>query len=245
MDQGGVAASTMNLRVNSQHILIVEDEAKLAHLLEDYLTHAGYRTTWLNNGAVVIDWVKAHGMDLMLLDLMLPGMNGIDICREIRRFSQVPIIMVTARGEETDRVIGLELGADDYLCKPFSMRELLARIKAVLRRNQKDDQQSPAAAILKGPSGLVLDEDSRTVTINEVSLPLTRLEFDLIQHLILNPGRVLSREQLLSQAWGYDFVGGVRAVDSAVKRLRKKIQLIDPELTLIETVRGIGYRMVR
>jgi len=139
----------------------------------------------------------------------------------------------------------LELGADDYLCKPFSMRELMARIKAVLRRNKTDFTASPTTAILAGPSGLVLDEDSRTVTLNEIPLSLTRLEFDLIQHLILNSGRVLSREQLLSQAWGYDFVGGVRAVDSAVKRLRKKIHLINPDLDLIETVRGIGYRLVK
>jgi len=226
-------------------ILVVDDEISVTDLIGYNLKKAHFEVLVAHDGEAALLAAEKHQPDLILLDLMLPKIDGLDVCRELRKTSQVPIIMVTARGEETDRVIGLELGADDYLCKPFSMRELLARIKAVLRRNQKDDQQSPAAAILKGPSGLVLDEDSRTVTINEVSLPLTRLEFDLIQHLILNPGRVLSREQLLSQAWGYDFVGGVRAVDSAVKRLRKKIQLIDPELTLIETVRGIGYRMVR
>ena len=226
-------------------ILVVDDEISVTDLIGYNLKKAHFEVLVAHDGEAALLAAEKHQPDLILLDLMLPKIDGLDVCRELRKTSQVPIIMVTARGEETDRVIGLELGADDYLCKPFSMRELLARIKAVLRRNQKDDQQSPAAAILKGPSGLVLDEDSRTVTINEVSLPLTRLEFDLIQHLILNPGRVLSREQLLSQAWGYDFVGGVRAVDSAVKRLRKKIQLIDPELTLIETVRGIGYRIVR
>ncbi len=176
---------------------------------------------------------------------MLPKIDGLDVCRQLRKTSQVPIIMVTARGEETDRVIGLELGADDYLCKPFSMRELMARIKAVLRRNQKEITENPSDPILEGPSGLVLEEDSRTVTLNEIPLPLTRLEFDLIQHLVLNSGRVLSREQLLSQAWGYDFVGGVRAVDSAIKRLREKIHLINPDIDLIETVRGIGYRLVK
>ena len=228
-----------------QKILVVDDEVSVTDLISYNLEKAHYDVLVAYDGEAALASAHEHKPDLILLDLMLPKIDGLDVCRELRKTSQVPIIMVTARGEETDRVIGLELGADDYLCKPFSMRELLARIKAVLRRNQNADQQSPAAAILKGPAGLVLDEDSRTVTINEIPLVLTRLEFDLIQHLVLNPGRVLSREQLLSQAWGYDFVGGVRAVDSAVKRLRKKIQLIDPALTLIETVRGIGYRMVR
>jgi len=228
-----------------QKILVVDDEVSVTDLISYNLEKAHYDVLVAHDGEAALASAHEHKPDLILLDLMLPKIDGLDVCRELRKTSQVPIIMVTARGEETDRVIGLELGADDYLCKPFSMRELLARIKAVLRRNQNADQQSPAAAILKGPAGLVLDEDSRTVAINETPLVLTRLEFDLIQHLILNPGRVLSREQLLSQAWGYDFVGGVRAVDSAVKRLRKKIQLIDPDLTLIETVRGIGYRMVR
>lgn len=226
-------------------ILVVDDETSVTDLIGYNLKKAHYEVLVAHDGEAALQAAEKHNPDLILLDLMLPKIDGLDVCRQLRKGSQVPIIMVTARGEETDRVIGLELGADDYLCKPFSMRELMARIKAVLRRNQKETTDSPAAAILAGPSGLVLDEDSRTVTINEIPLPLTRLEFDLIQHLVLNAGRVLSREQLLSQAWGYDFVGGVRAVDSAVKRLRKKIQLTDPDLTLIETVRGIGYKMVK
>jgi DNA-binding response OmpR family regulator len=153
--------------------------------------------------------------------------------------------MVTARGEETDRVIGLELGADDYLTKPFSMRELLARVKAVLRRNQTGDEETSNPTILSGPYGLDLNEEERTARIAGVELKLTRLEFDLMQHLLLNAGRVLSREQLLSQAWGYDFVGGTRAVDSAIKRLRGKIRKILPDETVIESVRGIGYRLIK
>ena len=226
-------------------ILVVDDETSVTDLIGYNLKKAHYEVLVAHDGEAALQAAEKHKPDLILLDLMLPKIDGLDVCRQLRKSSQVPIIMVTARGEETDRVIGLELGADDYLCKPFSMRELMARIKAVLRRNQKEITKSPTAAILTGPSGLALDEDSRTVTLNEIPLPLTRLEFDLIQHLILNSGRVLSREQLLSQAWGYDFVGGVRAVDSAVKRLRKKIQQIDANLTLIETVRGIGYRLVK
>ena len=226
-------------------ILVVDDETSVTDLIGYNLEKAHYEVLVAHDGEAALQTAQEQNPDLILLDLMLPKIDGLDVCRELRKTSQVPIIMVTARGEEADRVIGLELGADDYLCKPFSMRELMARIKAVLRRNQKEITDNPTAAILSGPSGLVLDEDSRMVAINDIPLPLTRLEFDLIQHLVLNSGRVLSREQLLSQAWGYDFVGGVRAVDSAVKRLRKKIHLINPNLDLIETVRGIGYRMVK
>ena len=152
--------------------------------------------------------------------------------------------MITARGEETDRVIGLELGADDYVTKPFSVRELLARIKAVLRRNLPQ-AEGEGTSILVGPYGLELDEDTRTVTIKGSELEITRLEFDLIQYLLINAGRVLSREQLLSQAWGYDFVGGTRAVDSAIKRLRAKFRTRLPDIELIQTIRGVGYRMVK
>lgn len=229
----------------AKKILVVDDELPVTDLIGYNLEKAHYEVLVAHDGEEALRAARTHQPDLILLDLMLPKIDGLDVCRELRKTSQVPIIMVTARGEETDRVIGLELGADDYLCKPFSMRELMARIKAVLRRNTKGIPESPAASILKGPSGLVLDEDSRTVTLNGSPLTLTRLEFDLIQHLVLNSGIVLSREQLLSQAWGYDFVGGVRAVDSAVKRLRKKIQLINPELNLIETVRGFGYRLMK
>ena len=226
-------------------ILIVEDTADLAQVVRDELIKAGYDAEWVADGETALTRLAGQDFDLVILDWMLPGIDGLTVLRRLRESSDIPVIMVTARGEEADRVIGLELGADDYLCKPFSMRELMARIKAVLRRNQKEITDNPTAAILSGPSGLVLDEDSRMVAINDIPLPLTRLEFDLIQHLVLNAGRVLSREQLLSQAWGYDFVGGVRAVDSAVKRLRKKFHMINPDLDLIETVRGIGYRMVK
>ena len=204
-------------------ILIVDDEVAVTELISYNLVKAHYEVLVAHDGETALDIARESSPDLILLDLMLPKIDGLDVCRELRKTSQVPIIMITARGEETDKVIGLELGADDYVTKPFSIRELLARIKAVLRRNQPAGEVE--SSVLKGPHGLELD--------------------DLIQHLLINSGRVLSREQLLSQAWGYDFVGGTRAVDSAIKRLRAKIRNHLPELEVIETVRGIGYRLIK
>ena len=226
-------------------ILVVDDETAVTDLIGYNLEKAHYQVLTAHDGETALKIAREVNPDLILLDLMLPKVDGLDVCRELRKTSQVPIIMVTARGEETDRVIGLELGADDYLTKPFSMRELLARIKAVLRRNQNLNPADPGQNILSGPCGLELDEDSRSATIQGFELPLTRVEFDLLQHLLINAGRVLSREQLLSQAWGYDFVGGTRAVDSSIKRLRAKIRRILPEPNLIESVRGIGYRLAK
>jgi two-component system response regulator VicR len=226
-------------------ILIVDDETAVTDLIGYNLEKAHYQVLKAHDGETALELARDSKPDLIILDLMLPKVDGLDVCRELRKTSQIPIIMVTARGEESDRVIGLELGADHYLTKPFSMRELLARIKAVLRRNQAGVTETDEFSILRGPYGLELDEDSRTASLDGVDLHLTRLEFDLMQHLTLNAGRVLSREQLLSQAWGYDFVGGTRAVDSAVKRLRKKIRQILPETELIESVRGVGYRLVK
>ena len=226
-------------------ILIVDDEVAVTELISYNLVKAHYEVLVAHDGETALDIARESSPDLILLDLMLPKIDGLDVCRELRKTSQVPIIMITARGEETDKVIGLELGADDYVTKPFSIRELLARIKAVLRRNQPHDEVESESSVLKGPHGLELDEDTRMVSVNKNLLDITRLEFDLIQHLMINSGRVLSREQLLSQAWGYDFVGGTRAVDSAIKRLRAKIRNQLPEIEVIETVRGIGYRLIK
>jgi DNA-binding response OmpR family regulator len=229
----------------SIRILVVDDETSVTDLISYNLRKAHYEVLTAHDGESAMQIARDSFPDLILLDLMLPKIDGLDVCRELRKTSQVPIIMITARGEETDKVIGLELGADDYVTKPFSIRELLARIKAVLRRNQSPSGELAESTILSGPHGLRLDEDSRTAFLGETPLSLTRLEFDLIQYLTLNAGRVLSREQLLSQAWGYDFVGGTRAVDSAIKRLRRKIRACSPELDIIETVRGIGYRLIK
>jgi len=229
----------------SLKILVVDDETAVTDLIGYNLRKAHYHVLTAHDGETALQLAVESAPDLVLLDLMIPKVDGLDVCRELRKTSDVPIIMITARGEEADRVIGLELGADDYVCKPFSMRELLARIKAVLRRNQSPSSENRESAILSGLYDLQLVEDSRTVSIGGNPLNLTRLEFDLMQYLLMNAGRVLSREQLLSQAWGYDFVGGTRAVDSAVKRLRAKIRKYLPEIEIIETVRGIGYRLIK
>ncbi len=226
-------------------ILVVDDETSVTDLIGYNLKKAHFEVLTAQDGETALQVARESSPDLILLDIMLPKVDGLDVCRELRKTSQVPIIMVTARGEEADRVIGLELGADDYLTKPFSMRELTARIKAVLRRNQSSNSPISEAVVLNGPHGLKLDEEARMVSLQGTELSLTRLEFDLIQHLVINAGRVLSREHLLSQAWGYDFVGGTRAVDSAIKRLRAKFRVILPDINLIESVRGIGYRLIK
>ena len=224
-------------------ILVVDDEPSVINLIAYNLRKAHYEVLTAVNGRDALHQARQAAPDLILLDLMIPEMDGLDVCRELRKTSAIPIIMLTARGEEADRVIGLELGADDYICKPFSMRELLARVKAVLRRTQSNhagDQED--TTILLGSYGLQLDVDCRIASIDGATLHLTRLEFDLLHHLLLNAGRVLTREHLLEQAWGYDFVGNTRAVDSAIKRLRAKLRASSNDLERIESVRGIGYR---
>lgn len=222
-------------------ILVVDDEPAVRDLLAYNLTRAHYEVLTAGNGRQALDLVRQTEPDLILLDLMLPEVDGLDVCRELRHTSKVPIIMITARGEEVDRVVGLELGADDYVCKPFSVRELMARIKAVLRRAQLEALES--APVLTGPGGLRLEVESREVTVRDISIDLTRLEFDLLHTLLLNAGRVLTRERLLEQVWGYDYVGDTRAVDSAVKRLRARLRAVDPAADAIEAVRGLGYKL--
>ena len=226
-------------------ILVVDDEPSVVNLIAYNLRKAHYQVLTASNGRDALNQARQSRPDLILLDLMIPEMDGLEVCRELRKTSEVPIIMVTARGEETDRVIGLELGADDYLCKPFSVRELLARVKAVLRRSQMGSIEDSDITNLHGIAGLQLDVDCRLASIDEVKLELTRLEFDLLHHLLLNAGRVLTRENLLEQAWGYDFVGNTRAVDSAIKRLRAKLRSVSSEVEWIEAVRGIGYRFLK
>jgi DNA-binding response OmpR family regulator len=223
-------------------ILVVDDEPAVTDLLAYNLRKSGYEPLVAADGREALRLARQARPDLILLDLMLPELDGLDVCRELRKTSAVPIIMITARGEEIDRVVGLELGADDYVSKPFSVRELLARIKAVLRRAAQTTQEHPETG-LQGKAGLVLDMDSRYASVQGFPLELTRLEFDLLHLLLSNAGRVLTRERLLEQAWGYDYVGDTRAVDSVIKRLRAKLRAIAPDADNIEAVRGVGYRL--
>jgi DNA-binding response OmpR family regulator len=227
----------------SARILIVDDEPAVTDLLAYNFRKAGYEILLAGDGREALNLACEAAPDLILLDLMIPEVDGLDVCRELRKTSQVPIIMITARGEEIDRVVGLELGADDYVCKPFSVRELMARVKAVLRRRHNGDEES--GSLLLGKGGLRLDVESRTAVAGATTLDLTRLEFDLLHYLLVNAGRVLTRERLLEQTWGYDFTGDTRAVDSAVKRLRAKLRAASAEADSIETVRGVGYRLNR
>jgi len=221
-------------------ILVVDDEPAVADLLAYNLKKAHYEVLTASDGRQAIEAVRQAMPDIILLDLMLPEIDGLDVCRELRRTSQVPIIMITARGEEIDRVVGLELGADDYICKPFSVRELMARVKAVLRRTQTGPEAHEST--LTGPGGLRLDLEGRTAWVGDNALALTRLEFDLLSTLLLNAERVLTRERLLEQVWGYDFGGDTRAVDSAIKRLRACLRAADARADSIEAVRGLGYK---
>lgn len=217
-------------------VLIVEDELKLATLLQDYLARAGFGTLIMDRGDGVVDRVRKFPPDLILLDLALPGVDGITICREIRSFSDIPIIMITARVEEIDRLLGLELGADDYICKPFSPREVVARVKAVLRRSQG---RLPTQRLAVGP--LILDEASHSVKVRGRELSLTPSEFQILKTFLGQPGRVFSRTDLYYKLQGFEFEGSERTIDSHIKNLRRKLTARLGEVEVIRTVYGVGY----
>ena len=213
---------------------MVEDEPKLAALLADYLRASAFETFVLTEGTSVVPWVRKQPVDLILLDIMLPGRDGLEICREIRTFSQVPIIMITARVEEIDRILGLELGADDYICKPFSPREVVARVKAVLRRTRG----GPATP----EPDLVLNEATYQARLRGRDLELTAVEFKLLQLLAAKPGRIYGREQIMARIYPDDRFVNDRTVDSHIKKLRRKIQVVDPQAECIHSVYGVGYK---
>ena len=222
----------------SQRILIVEDEPKIAALLADYLqAKGGFDTRIVDRGDTVLRAFRAEPPDLVLLDLMLPGMDGIEVCKQIRAESPVPIIMVTARVEEIDRLLGLELGADDYICKPFSPREVVARVKAVLRRSM------PGATGGSDP-GLDIDAEQFAARYRGKALQLTPVEFALLRALSAQPGRVFSRDQLMNEMYPDYRVVSDRAVDTHVKNLRRKLDEASGGRELIESVYGLGYRFV-
>lgn len=220
-------------------ILVVEDEESFREAMEFMLRKEGYEVLLADDGEVAVDLFERKGADLILLDLMLPGLSGVDVCRRIRVSSQVPIIMVTAKDSEVDKVVGLEIGADDYVTKPFSSRELLARIKAVLRRSSELGLED-SRAFESGPVRIDVDRHLVSVNGNPVSLPLK--EFELLKLLISNAGRVLTRTQLIDRVWGSDYVGDTKTLDVHVKRLRSKIEPDPAHPKYLVTVRGLGYK---
>ena len=218
-------------------ILIVEDEAKLASLLSDYLEKiGGYRTHWVARGDEVMQVFEEISPQLVLLDLMLPGMDGLEVCKAIRLQSEVPVIMVTALVEEIDRLLGLELGADDYICKPFSPREVVARVKAVLRRANPATEKA-------AHSGVEIDEERHAASVDGKQLRLSPVEFALLNRLAAQPGRVFSRDQLMSVIYSDYRIVSDRTVDTHVKNLRRKLADASPDSKLIESVYGVGYRL--
>jgi two-component system, OmpR family, response regulator BaeR len=225
-------------------ILVVEDEPKLAGLLADYLRASGFSPTIIGNGLDVEPAVRTAPPALVLLDLMLPGRDGFDVCRDLRRFTDVPIIIITARIEEIDRLLGLQLGADDYICKPFSPREVIARVKAVLRRNAPaiERDYAPPEQPAKVP-GLAIHADLHRVELDGKKLDLTPLEFRLLETLAAHPGRVFSRGALMGRIYDDGRDVSDRTLDSHVKNLRRKLADAAPDRELLHTVHGIGFRL--
>jgi two-component system response regulator RegX3 len=222
-------------------ILLIEDETGIAEALGYQLQRDGYEVDHVTDGREGLSRFQVSGADLVLLDLMLPGMSGEEVCKELRRTSRVPVIMLTAKDTEIDKVLGLEIGADDYVTKPFSTRELLARIKALLRRASSEGASSDG--ILEG-GGVRLDPDRHEVTVRNEPVQLARKEFELLELLMEHPGRVLARETLIDRIWGTDYFGDTRTLDVHVKRLRSKIESDPHDPVHLLTVRGLGYKFV-
>jgi two-component system response regulator BaeR len=222
------------IRMN-ERVLIVEDEERLALLLSDYLKTSGFETRIIGDGREVLPYVRQSDPDLILLDLMLPGKDGLDIARELRTFSRTPLIMITARVEEIDRLLGLELGADDYICKPFSFREVVARVKAVLRRSKTQVDED----LLRGIS---LDRSRHQVTIMGKTMTLTAIEFTLLEVMAARPGRIFTRDLLMTSIYPDDRVVSDRTIDSHIRKLRRKIHDIFPDKDIIMSVYSVGYK---
>jgi DNA-binding response OmpR family regulator len=232
----GSAGAEHSTAARGGAILVVEDEQSIGTLLRDYLQRNGFRVLWVRTGEEALAELERHEVRLVLLDIRLPGIDGFDVCRELRTRSPVPIVMVTARDEEPDRVAGLELGADDYITKPFSPRELTARIKAVLRRTETRPVEEELRL-----GDVVVRRDAREVTVAGEPVELTSKEFELLACLADNAGIVLSRDKLLDRVWGFSYPGGTRTVDVHIAQLRRKLG----RPSLILTVRGAGYKVAR
>jgi two-component system response regulator BaeR len=218
------------------HILIVEDEEKLAKIMADYLQQAGYQTSILLDGLDVISTIKTRSIDLVLLDLMLPGKDGLTLCRELREFSDIAIIILTARVEEIDRLLGLDIGADDYICRPYSPREVVARVKTILRRI------SPQAT--SSSNILTLDDDTYQAKVYQQLIELTAIEFNLLKILNKKPGRIYSRAQLIELVYQDNRIVSERTIDSHIKKLRKKLNTVETDNELVQSVYSVGYKLI-
>lgn len=218
-------------------ILIVEDEPDLAALIFDYASNHGYAPHIIHNGAQALGYLREHPVDLLILDLMLPDLDGLSLCRELRTFSSIPVIMVTAKVEEIDRILGLEIGADDYLCKPFSPRELMARVKAIFKRIEAHASPQKAYA-----TTLEIDQQAHRISLHGQVLELTRSEYLILRHFATHVGQVFSRAQLLDIVNQDGLDTSDRAIDSHIKNLRKKLQQVMPDATPIHSIYGLGYR---
>lgn len=222
------------------HILIVEDESSFSDALSFLLSKEGFEVSIAETGRAALEIFKAETFDLILLDLMIPEISGIEVCRAIRTTSSIPIIMLTAKDSEIDKVVGLELGADDYVTKPYSSRELVARIKAVLRRGSVEDNSQEAGVHSAG--NIRMDIERHAVSVNGAAISLPLKEFELLEFLIRNKGRVLTRGQLIDRVWGDDYYGDTKTLDVHIKRLRSKIEVDPANPILIQTIRGLGYK---
>ena len=226
--------------MTNRSVLVVEDEENLVEALRYNLEHEGYAVLTAPDGGSGLETARAALPDLVILDVMLPNLDGLEVCRILRRETDVPILMLTAKGEEIDRVVGLEIGADDYVTKPFSMRELMARVRAMLRRPRKTASARMAEPLRSG--SLAVDVDAHQVSLNGEELRLKPREFVLLALFMRNPGRAFTRDQILEQLWGHDYIGDVRTVDVHVRWLREKIEAEPSTPARIITIRGVGYR---
>lgn len=222
-----------------QKMLIVDDNKQIVAMLSDYAKQEGFDVLEAYNGADAVTYVREHHPDIVLLDVMMPIMDGFEACRQIRAFSSVPIIMITARGEDFERIMGLDIGADDYVVKPSSPAEIMARVRAILRRIVRDDEPS---AHISTYHGLTVNMDEYSTTIGKTSIPLTKKETELLWLLITNRNKVFTRENLLNSIWGFDYYGDMRTVDSHIKRLRAKLDAVEHPGWEIKTIWGVGYK---
>ncbi len=223
----------------SKTILIADDEQHIREIIHQYLTNAGYQVFTFVSGEELYQHFIKQGGDMIILDIMMPGRDGYEICRAIRKTSEIPIIFVSARDEELDRILGLELGSDDYLSKPFSPRELVVRVKNIFRRMEKS---TPSKEIILSISDLTINPNRRSIIRENNEIPMTRKEFDLLYHLSSHTGQAFSRDQLIEEIWGYEYIGESRIIDDVIKRVRKKLKAADSTLE-ITTLWGFGYKI--